>query len=389
MKEGWEIKTLDEACEVEYGTRVVQKRDGGSIYPVYGGGGATFFLDTFNREDCLVVARFAMSAQCTRFIKGKFFLNDSGLTVRPKNDNELLIDFLNLHIFYLNDNIYSLSRGTAQKNLDVAAFRNIQISYPKNIQEQQRIVSILNECFAAIDKAKANAEQNLKNAKELFESYLQGVFENKGDGWEEKPLREVCSDFLQGINTATDKTVFVDEGIPILQAKEIGLNKLDLCNTKFITRDKFEEAAERYKPKKGDILYNNIGSSMGRSIIVDWDFDFTIAWNVMRIIPNRKITIPKFLNYILQSPLVYYDIIFKAKGVGMPFISKKDLIEIMVSYPSLSKQKTIVKKLDALSDETKKLEAIYQQKINDLEDLKKSVLQKAFSGELKTSTELV
>jgi type I restriction enzyme S subunit len=98
MKEGWVIKKLDDACEVEYGTRVVRKRDGGSIYPVYGGGGATFFMDTFNREDCMVVARFAMSEKCTRFVNDKFFLNDSGLTVKPKNESELLPDFLNLQI---------------------------------------------------------------------------------------------------------------------------------------------------------------------------------------------------------------------------------------------------------------------------------------------------
>src|SRR5690554_6309696 len=191
MKENWVTKKLDDACEVEYGTRVVRKRDGGTIFPVYGGGGATFFMDTFNREDCLVVARFAMSAQCTRFVEGKFFLNDSGLTVRPKNDKELLPDFLNLQILFLNDHIYSLSRGTAQRNLDVPAFRNIKIAFPKSLPEQQRIVAILDETFSAIDKAKANAEQNLKNAKELFESYLQGVFEKKGDGWEKKKLGEV------------------------------------------------------------------------------------------------------------------------------------------------------------------------------------------------------
>ena len=175
MKEGWEIKRLDDACEVEYGTRVVNKRDGGTIYPVYGGGGATFFMDTYNRENCFIVARFAMSEQCTRFVKGKFFLNDSGLSVSPKNSKEILQDFLNLQMLYLNDHIYSLARGTAQKNLDVPAFRNIEISYPKSLTEQQRIVAILDEAFAALSKAKANAEQNLKNAKELFESYLQGI----------------------------------------------------------------------------------------------------------------------------------------------------------------------------------------------------------------------
>jgi len=121
---------------------------------------------------------------------------------------------------------------------------------------------------------------------------------------------------------------------------------------------------------------------MGRSIEVVWDYPFTIAWNVMRIIPNRDKTIPKFLNYLLQSPIIFKSILNKAKGVGMPFISKKDLIEIVVCYPSLSEQKPIVSKLDALSAETQKLEAIYQQKLADLEELKKSILKKVFEGEL-------
>src|ERR1700674_3322153 len=91
-------KPLGEVCNVDYGTRVVQKRDGGSVYPVYGGGGATFKLDSFNREDCMVISRFGMSEQCTRFVSGKFFLNDSGLTVVPKNGT-LLPKFLDYQIF--------------------------------------------------------------------------------------------------------------------------------------------------------------------------------------------------------------------------------------------------------------------------------------------------
>jgi type I restriction enzyme S subunit len=120
---------LREVCEIEYGTRVVRKRDGGTIYPVYGGGGATFFMDIFNREDCLIVARFAMSEKCTRFVKGKFFLNDSGLSVKPKDIKDILQSFLNWQFLHLNDFIYSLSRGTAQKNLNVPIFRTIDIYF--------------------------------------------------------------------------------------------------------------------------------------------------------------------------------------------------------------------------------------------------------------------
>ena len=83
----WISGTLDDLCEVEYGTRVTRKRDGGTTYPVYGGGGATFNLDDFNREDQMIVSRFAMSEECVRFVPGKFFLNDSGLTVRTRNES--------------------------------------------------------------------------------------------------------------------------------------------------------------------------------------------------------------------------------------------------------------------------------------------------------------
>ena len=77
MRKGWEIKELDTICEINYGTRVVNKRDGGTIYPVYGGGGATFNMDTYNREDCFIVARFAMSSGSPRRLRGKRFASES------------------------------------------------------------------------------------------------------------------------------------------------------------------------------------------------------------------------------------------------------------------------------------------------------------------------
>ena len=137
-----DLKTLDEVCHVEYGTRVVQKRDGGKGYPVYGGGGATFEMDRFNRENRLVIARFGMSEECTRFVAGKFFLNDSGLTVSPKN-GVMLQRFLDYQMLALNDNIYALGKGTAQKNLDVPVFRTVPLFVPNDIHEQQRIVCLL------------------------------------------------------------------------------------------------------------------------------------------------------------------------------------------------------------------------------------------------------
>ena len=103
MKQSWEIGTIEQFCEVEYGTRVVKKRDAGSKYPTYGGGGATFFMDMYNRENRMIIARFGMSEECTRFVKGKFFLNDSGLTIIPKDKGSIDEKFLNYQILSMND----------------------------------------------------------------------------------------------------------------------------------------------------------------------------------------------------------------------------------------------------------------------------------------------
>ena len=108
----WELKPLEECAHISFGKRVTKKNDAGTIYPVYGGGGATFFMDEFNREDELVIARFAMSETCTRFVEGKFFLNASGLTVHTKDPGSLGQRFLEWQCKAKNQVIYALGRGT-------------------------------------------------------------------------------------------------------------------------------------------------------------------------------------------------------------------------------------------------------------------------------------
>jgi type I restriction enzyme S subunit len=381
MKQGWEIKRLDDACKVEYGTRVVQKKDGGTVYPVYGGGGATFFMDTFNREDCLVVARFAMSAQCTRFVEGKFFLNDSGLTVRPKNDKELLPDFLNLQMFFLNDHIYSLARGTAQRNLDVPAFRNIQIAYPKSIQEQQRIVSILDEAFAAIEKAKVNAEHNLKNAKELFESYLQGVFEN--GNWEKKKWGELC-DFVRGpFGGSLKKNVFKESGYVVYEQKHAIHDHFNQLRY-FIDEQKFNEM-KRFEVFPGDIIMSCSGVTLGRVAVVPEGIPKGIINQaLLKLTPKKNVSV-HFIKHWLRSSIFQKIIFDYSGGAAIPNVpSAKILKDIKIPYPSLKEQERIVCEIETVLNETKRLEEIYQNKIDDLDELKKSILQKAFAGELKT-----
>ena len=381
MKQGWEIKRLDDACEVEYGTRVVQKKDGGTVYPVYGGGGATFFMDTFNREDCLVVARFAMSAQCTRFVEGKFFLNDSGLTVRPKNDKELLPDFLNLQMFFLNDHIYSLARGTAQRNLDVPAFRNIQIAYPKSIQEQQSIVSILNEYFSTIAKAKTNAEQNLKNAKELFKSCLQTAFENKVHGERFESLDNLC----ELIVDCEHKTAPTQEtGYPSIRTPNIGKGELILENVNRVSYETYLQWTRRAVPKSGDLILAREAPA-GNIAVIPENIEVCLGQRTVLLRPKKNRLVSKYLAYLILSKEVQEILLSHSTGATVQHINMKDIRAFKIyDLSDLKEQIAVVQKLDSLRAETQKLEAVYQKKLDDLEELKKSILQKAFAGELKT-----
>jgi type I restriction enzyme S subunit len=227
--------------------------------------------------------------------------------------------------------------------------------FPKiSLSEQKAIVAVLDESFGEIEKVKANTEQNLKNAKELFQSYLQGVFENKGADWEESTLGEVC-EIRSGRN---QKEVEDPKGLyPILGSA-----------------GKIMGYANKFICEEGTTIIGRKGTIDKPIFIEDkfWNVDTAFGLHALKELDKR------FLFYFCKS----YDFTKQDKGSGRPSLVKSDLLQINVPFPPLSDQQTIVRQLDALRAETQKLEAIYTQKLSDLEELKKSILQKAFSGEL-------
>mgnify|MGYP000194555813 CR=1 FL=1 len=380
MNQGWVRKKLKDCFKLKSGDGLTAKNMIPGDYPVFGGNSQTGTHNTFNLSgDNIIVGRVGALCGNARHITENIWLTDNAFKIMDKKyefDNNFLTYLLNYN------NLRSFARQAAQPVISNSSLKDLELDFPTDVEEQKRITAILDQAFDDLEQTRAKTEQNLKNARELFDSYLQQVFSQKGEGWVESELHVVSKDLLQGINTSTDKTVFVDSGIPILQAKELANRSLNLLKCKFVSVKDFEDVNDRYKPNKGDLLLNNIGSSLGRCVCVDWDFAFTIAWNVMRIVPNRDIILPEYLRYVISSPLFQKTIWSKTKGVGMPFISKKNLIEIKVSYPSLKSQLDIVEALDDVHKETTQLIGLYQTKLDCLEELKKSILQKAFSGEL-------
>ena len=293
--------------------------------------------------------------------------------IRPKR--ELLNNYFLKH--YLNSpRIKDLAKKSISSsgvpNLNVNSVRDFLVPIPP-LPEQQRIVAILDQAFSAIAIAIANSEQNLKNAKELLESYLQRVFENKDRGWEIKTLGDVCS-LYQGIaiNAKTKHALVEKSELPLLRIKDLKNNTFE----QYIDPNNFPVNA---LVNEDDIIYTRTGS-LG---LVFRGKRGVLHNNSFKVVPTSELT-KDYLFVWLQNP------IFKAKIMGLAMkAAQPDITHAIfkiqeITIPPIKEQLKIVKNYDTLSIETKKLEAIYQQKINDLEELKKSILQKAFSGELKT-----
>ena len=373
MKEGWSYKKLGEVCNIDFGTRVVRSRDAGSTYPVYGGGGETFRMDTYNREDCMVISRFGMSEQCTRFVKGKFFLNDSGLTLSMKKAC-MIQTFMDWQILYLNNTIYSLGRGTAQKNLDTKALAEVKLSYPDNFSEQHSIASRLDTAFSHIDALKANAEKQLNEARKLFQAELTECMRPK-EGWEEKTLKEVGIT-QTGTTPPKSDTSNYGEYISFIRPAELNFDGMGGINYESEIKLS-EKGVERSRLiKANSILMCCIGSvgKMGFSTK-----EVTCNQQINTITPKSNYS-PKFVYYAMLDKKFLDDIIKEAKSAQatLPIISKGKWERHKIHVPYLVEQHPIVSHLDSLSSTIRKLEELQQKTIAECDALKQAMLKEVF-----------
>lgn len=379
MREGWKTMKLDDACFVDYGTRVVRKKDGGTIYPVYGGGGATFQMDIYNRENCLVVARFAMSQTCTRFVQGKFFLNDSGLTLRAK-DKDLSQQFLDWIIISKNDLIYSFGKGSAQKNLDMEDFRNMEISFPVSLAEQQRIVDILDQEFAKIDALKTNAEKSLQAAKDLFQATTDTLMSN--EQWRELTIGEIAK--IKGGKRVPKGYKLEKEPTAHRYIRVADFTDLGTIRTESVLyiSDEVYKSIKAYTISSKDV-YISIAGTIGKSGIIPDTLDgANLTENACKLVlgPNFY---NRFVFFATKTSSFKKQVEALTMQAAQPKLALTRLATIRVRVPSsIKEQETIVERLDGIADTIALLQDNYQKTLTLCDDLKQSLLRKAFIGEL-------
>ena len=399
MKQGWELKKLGDVCETGAGGTPLKTHkdyyEGGTIPWLLSGEvsqGEIFEAKNFITEkglknssaklfppNTVLVAMYGATAGQVGILRFEAATNQAVCGILP--NDKTIPEYLFYCFLEKKEELIAQAVGGAQPNISQIKIKNTKIPLPP-LPEQQHIVSILDEAFAAIAKAKANAEQNLKNAKELFESYLQGVFEKKGDGWESKKLGEVCETGAGGTPLKTHKDYYEGGTIPWLLSGEVSQGEIFEAKN-FITDKGLKNSSAKMFPPN-TVLVAMYGATAGQVGILRFEASTNQA--VCGILPNEKY-LPEFIYYKFLAGKD--ELVAQAVGGAQPNISQIKIKNTLVPLISIKQQQTIVRQLDALRAETQKLEAVYQKKIADLEELKKSILQKAFAGELKTSQEVV
>ena len=343
MRQDWEYRQLDDVCSIDYGTRVVQKNEKGSTYFVYGGGGATFKVDRYNREDSFIVSRFAMSPKCTRFVSGKFFLNDSGLSVSTKDNRSLRQSFVDKALLANNDAIYAMGKGVAQKNLDMPSFRRLQIPIPP-IAEQEKIVAELDCLTGIIEKKKQQLEELNKLAQSIFYDMFGDPITNE-KGWETSNIGSFCTDVRYGTSRpACDggKYTYLRMGNLTYEGS------IDLTDIKRI--DIPDNEIEKCIVRKGDVLFNRTNSLdlVGKTCLFDLDEEMVIAGYIIRVRLNRLV-LPVYLVRTLNTSR--YKKVFRnlAKGaVNQANINAKEFQSVVIPVPPLSLQNEFAQKVEAI-----------------------------------------
>jgi type I restriction enzyme, S subunit len=387
-KKGWEIKKLGEVCNLSAGGDV-PKEDFSEFQtdehriPIYANGEKNNGLYGYTSIAKITRPSITVSARGTIGFSIKrlesFYPIVRLITIIPKDLHSLDLSFLD----YAIKSIDFKHSGSSIPQLTVPMIRDYEIPVPP-LPEQQRIVSILDEAFAAIALAKANAEQNLKNAKELFESYLQGVFEKKGEGWEEKTLKEITTKIGSGATPRGGNESYKTEGISLVRSMNVHDFEFRPKKLAFIDDQQAKEL-NNVTLQENDVLLNITGASVARCCVIPKVYlPARVNQHVSIIRAKKEVIDSNFLSLLLTSKFYKDQLLFTGgQGATRQAITKVQLELFKISFPKyLKEQQSIVQKLDALSAETKRLEAIYRQKLLDLEELKKSVLQKAFNGEL-------
>jgi type I restriction enzyme S subunit len=307
--------------------------------------------------------------------------NQSLVCIVPKDRDQLLPEYLHLNLHGRYEEIRRITGddGKDRRGLNMPLIRNIELPIPP-LAEQKKIVAVLDEAFNNIDQARQLVERNLKNAHDLYDSTLNQIFSKRGYGWQSEKFGKVC-EFVRGpFGGSLKKNIFKSDGYAVYEQQHAINNQFSNIRY-FIDENKFKEMS-RFELFPGDLIMSCSGT-MGKIAIVPESIKSGIINQaLLKLTPSKKIN-RYFLKFWMQSNDFQNKIEELAQGAAIQNMASVKILK-MIDVPIIphNAQAEIVNRLDIFWNDCNELENIYQQKISALDELKQSLLQKAFRGEL-------
>lgn len=288
-------------------------------------------------------------------------------------------DFVNLWLksrHFLNQ--LDEGNGATVDTLTIGKLRSVRISLPP-LPEQERIVAILDEVFAAIETATANAEKSLASIQELFRCYLNSVFAFRQRAWDERDLNDICI-FSSGGTPSKKSSAYWSGDIPWVSGRDMKSTKLS-DSSLHVSKQAVDESSTRMAhPGSLLILVRGMGLAHGAQIA---ELVVPCAFNQdIKCISPRDAINPRYLLFALRTRIDLSDHVLSNAAHGTLKIDMEALKYVKIPVPSMDEQHQLVSQIDNLSVLFNRVENLFRTKLSSLAELKRSILHRAFAGEL-------
>jgi type I restriction enzyme S subunit len=406
MKEGWQTKALGELCEIELGKTPAranasywdEKCETGNVWLsiadlLKAESNVVFdskeYVSDKGAAICKLVPKgtllvsFKLTLGRLAYAGRDLFTNEAIAALTIFNESEISKEFL-FYCLTFFDWVKAAENDVKLKGmtLNKAKLKVMPVSFPQ-LPEQQRIVALLDESFAGLATAKANAERNLQNARALFESHLEAVFSQQGEGWRTTALGAVV-DLLPGFAFKSARYTNDQDAIRLLRGDNIIQGCLRWDDVKRWPADDARDY-DRYQLAEGDVVLAMdrpwVKAGLKHATISAEDLPCLLVQRTARLRGGGHLH-NRFLKLLIGSSAFTGHILGVQTGIGVPHISGQQIKDFEFAYPPLAEQQRIADNLESLRAETQHLTRLYERKLAALEELKKSLLHQAFNGEL-------
>lgn len=296
-----------------------------------------------------------------------------------RSDGSFEPNFLSFYISTPDFQKYILDTeaGATRQALTKSLIENFIIPLPP-LEEQKRIVAILNEKMAAIEKARAATLAQIEAAKALPAAYLRQVFDSpEAQTWERKTISELCHNVSDGTHFTP---TYLPKGVPFLSVTNVRETGLIFDGCRYISEEEHQFLCKRCKPEKGDVLYTKVGTTgIAKAIDIDKEFSIFVSVALLKIKPK---ILPEYMEKVLNAPICRVQAANLTQGAANRNLVIQDLKKIIMPVPSLERQKQIVIFLQDRMTKVTKLQKFLQEQLEAINAFPAAILKQAFNGEL-------